>query len=471
MVNPAFLAEPEFPYGSPQYTIKEHTMYDFTGNVWNLPPADCAALVEYLQKMEKMKTIGDIRAFHTSLTAIPGFAFISELVPPPGETPFNQYHAMMIQLHAKGLQHYKDRYPGRPEPEHRDYAHIPRRQAGGPDSSPFRFLEAAAALNSPGEYAAFFQGNNRIPSEIIENTPENWADLFNRADNQGIAVNAAIPRPDDVALQGMNRIHEAYASLKNNLSGDFHAHEFSRPEAPSEARPVAPFPEKPAVPEAGENPPPSPGGPDQRKREIFVQNAYVPETEIPGFAELAGDAFVSYDGYQFARTENANQTIIIQKAGREAAVSAALYNSLITNTLSFLNEKHLTPEITEKYEQAVGADMHKTRTNTAANYWHNYRVLCREQASNPADAMEIAKSIIREMPYAEQEKFKEHIKVYAKTSRPPETYNQRIINFYHAAVKNMPIDASIFTRNSLPGITRTVDVIEKKALLSTQPSE
>jgi hypothetical protein len=232
----------------------------------------------------------------------------------------------------------------------------------------------------------------------------------------------------------------------------------------STVEPPAPSPGERDAPDASHNPQPDSikAKAIRRKAEIFMQNAYVPGTEVPQFAELAGNTLASYEGFRFARTENANQTIILKKEGKEAAVSSTLYNQIITNTMSLLNERQITPEIIEKYEQAVGADMNKTRINTAANYWHNYRILCREQASNPSEAMEIAKSIIREMPYEEQEKFKAHIKSYEKTSRPPETYNQRILDFYHENVKDMPIDKSIFARNSIPSVNRTVDVIEKK---------
>jgi proteasome lid subunit RPN8/RPN11 len=207
---------------------------------------------------------------------------------------------------------------------------------------------------------------------------------------------------------------------------------------------------------------PAPEGPERRKREIFVQNAYVPGTEVPKFAGFTGNTFVSYEGFRFARTENANQIIILRKAGRETAVSAALYNSILANTLPLIREKHITPEIIEKYEKAINADTHKTRANTTANYWHNFRVLSRGHASTPAETMEIAKSIIRQMPCEEQEKFKAHIKLYEHTSQPPETYNARILTFFQKHLQTMPADISIPSRNSIPGMNRHVDVAERK---------
>jgi proteasome lid subunit RPN8/RPN11 len=486
LINPAFLAEPEAPYGAPQYTFKELPMYDFTGNVSALSRPLYSALIEYLEKMNGMQNIEDIRKFHGSLTSIPEFAFINEYVPPPGDRPFDQYQAMAAQLHTKGFRHYRNLYHEYPPPEHLDYSRAPQPQAEGPGSSPARFLEAARNLADPGDYAffnqqynhfpegsikavssrhiAFFQGNNKIP-DITDNTPENWAKLFNRANNFGVAVNNIIPHPVDVAEQGdhgMELIHDAFTALKNNMSRDFHAREFSRHETLAETQAPYPFPGKPSAPAAAKSPQPASMRAEQRKLDIFVQNAYVPGTEVPEFTEMAGGVFIPHKGYRFARTENANQSIILQKEGRETAVSSTLYNHLITNTASFLNEKHITPEITERYEQAIGADRDKTRVNIASNFWHNYRVLCREQASNPQEAMEIAKSIIREMPCEEQEKFKAQIKSYEKTSRPPETYNQRILKFYEENVKDLPVDHSIFARNSIPSINRTVDVIEKR---------
>jgi proteasome lid subunit RPN8/RPN11 len=479
IMDPLFLAEPQAPYGTSLKKNKEQIMYDFSGNVSALPPSGYSAVIEYLEKLGKMKNMEEIKRFYGPLVSNPDFTFINEYIPPPGDRPFAQYHAMIAQLHAKGLQHFRGLYPDRPEPGHLDYSQYPIPHAEGPSASPHAFMESAQSIRNPQEYEsfynryyqfvegsikalsprqiAFFQGNNKIPSAILENTPENWTKLFNRANNLNIAVNNIIPHPKD--LYDVSMLHEAFTTLNNNMSKEYHTHDFSRRETLAE--PQVPYPQA-SSPDTAKPPAAAAQGALFRKHQIFVQHAYVPGTEVPHFGEFSGDHFLSYEGYQFARTENANQTIILQKNGKETSVSSTLYNQIITNTKDFLTEKEITPDIVEKYEQTIGADRDKTRNNTAANYWHNFRVLCREQASTPAEAMEIAKSIVKEMPCEEQEKFKSHIKSYAKTSRPPETYNQHILRFYEENVKDLPINESIFTRDSIPSVNRTVEITEKR---------
>jgi adenine/guanine phosphoribosyltransferase-like PRPP-binding protein len=166
-----------------------------------------------------------------------------------------------------------------------------------------------------------------------------------------------------------------------------------------------------------------------------------PEAPVPPFVIIAGNTAVSYENCRFLRTEHDGQAIILQKNGRPAAVSAILYNQIISNASS-LKEKKLSPETIEKYARAVNADSVKTRRNTAANYWYNYRILCRTHASNPDEAMKVAKAIIRKMPRTEQEKLKSHITSYAKTSWPPESYNQRILRFFKENVKSLHVNRS-----------------------------
>jgi hypothetical protein len=97
-------------------------------------------------------------------------------------------------------------------------------------------------------------------------------------------------------------------------------------------------------------------------------------------------------------------------------------------------------------------DADERRPNRAADFWHNYKILCRQQASNPQEAMEVARSIVRQMPKGEQAKLRRSIKAYEAAAKPlvpnpllkafvkpRETYNQRILNFYEENVRDLPI--------------------------------
>jgi hypothetical protein len=133
-----------------------------------------------------------------------------------------------------------------------------------------------------------------------------------------------------------------------------------------------------------------------------------------------------------------------------------------------------TPEVLRLYDQMIAKDAEETRPNTAANFWHNYRILCRQQASNPQEAMEVAKAIVGQMPKREQEKFRRNIKAYEKTTRQlvnnpllrpfvrcQETYNQRILNYYEENVKDLPIkDTTVNGGNALAAIRHGVTSVD-----------
>jgi hypothetical protein len=122
----------------------------------------------------------------------------------------------------------------------------------------------------------------------------------------------------------------------------------------------------------------------------------------------------------------------------------------------------------------IAADAEETRSNTAANFWHNYKILCRRQASNPREAMEVAKAVVRRMPLREQEQFKRNIKAWEKATRKPaanpllrpfvkpqETYNQRILNYYEENVKDLPIkDTTVNGGGALAAIRHGITSID-----------
>jgi hypothetical protein len=84
--------------------------------------------------------------------------------------------------------------------------------------------------------------------------------------------------------------------------------------------------------------------------------------------------------------------------------------------------------------------------------------------------MEVAKAIVGQMPFREQEKLKRNIKAYEKATRkltanpllrpfvkPQETYNQRILNYYEENVKDLPItDTSVNGQGALTVIRQGV---------------
>jgi hypothetical protein len=125
---------------------------------------------------------------------------------------------------------------------------------------------------------------------------------------------------------------------------------------------------------------------------------------------------------------------------------------MIDNAKRAVNREEPQREVITRFETMMEKDADERRSNTAANFWHNYKILCREQASNPQEAMEVARAIVRQMPKREQGKLRHSIKAYEATTKPlvsnpllkafvkpRETYNQRILTFYEENVRDLPI--------------------------------
>jgi hypothetical protein len=86
------------------------------------------------------------------------------------------------------------------------------------------------------------------------------------------------------------------------------------------------------------------------------------------------------------------------------AVSNTLYTEMIANAKRTVNREEPQRETVARFETMMEKDADERRPNTTANFWHNYKILCRQQASNPQEAMEVARAIIRQMPRREQVK-------------------------------------------------------------------
>jgi hypothetical protein len=148
------------------------------------------------------------------------------------------------------------------------------------------------------------------------------------------------------------------------------------------------------------------------------------------------------EGYSFLKTEDSGHTVCLSKKDehgvpKTARISRTHYDFIVEAANAPAASKELTPEIIQKFEQTVSADVDKTRPNTAANFWHNYRVLARREALNPQDAMATARRIYSEMPPDEKDKFAASLTAYEKSRGEP--YNDRIRNYYDKAVKDIPL--------------------------------
>jgi hypothetical protein len=197
----------------------------------------------------------------------------------------------------------------------------------------------------------------------------------------------------------------------------------------------------------------------------FLDHPFTPGVQVPPFALQDDKGISSYSACSFLSRNHSTVTLRNKTQETPLLIPAALYDKIIANAASVISR------LQDRNNHSPNALLTKVfslpdekRPNSAVNFWHNFRILCREQANNPIDAMDIARSIVKQMPPAEKLKFRRQITLYQNTTRrltsnpllapfikPQETFNQRILNYYQENVRDLPIknrspyDASSFS--------------------------
>jgi hypothetical protein len=320
-----------------------------------------------------------------------------------------------------------------------------------PAPTPLRFLQDASQLASPAEYLALYDRRHgegfpaarvrmvspdtvalfitgqKLPAALAPYNPGNFAGLYKLAVHNGFVplldkTQPVIPSPREVDSKGAGIINERLQTLNALLSGPAHERRLSGITAGQPAAPQAP--------------------PDPAQLFVnFINNPFAPGVPVPPFGVTKQGTLSLMEGYSFLKTEDSGHTVCLSKPGEDglpgiAKISKTQYD-FIADAANAPAAGEVTPEILQKYEQTVNADINKTRPNTAAHFWHNYRVLSREEALNPQDAMATARRILYEMSFAEREKCTASMAAYEK--QRGETYNDRIMNYYERAVKDIPL--------------------------------
>ena len=106
-------------------------------------------------------------------------------------------------------------------------------------------------------------------------------------------------------------------------------------------------------------------------------------------------------------------------------------------------------KVKEKMIMAQYKDFFEARSNCANNFRHNLSVFCRKEANSPLDALQIAGSIIKQMPKEEQHKTKELLNLLKKDGQ---TINEVLIETYHDAVKDSPLNEEYLKRGRYENI-------------------
>ena len=89
-------------------------------------------------------------------------------------------------------------------------------------------------------------------------------------------------------------------------------------------------------------------------------------------------------------------------------------------------------------------DFFEPRKNCANNFRHNLSVFCRKEANSPLDALKVANSLISQMSKEEKRKTKDLLNLLRKDGQ---TVNEVIIDTYHEAVKEVPLNEEYLNNN------------------------
>jgi hypothetical protein len=422
------------------------------------------ALVEFLDQCSTKTNDVLMRDYAREITGIREFKFLENFLPPYDNGSWDSYKEKLREAHRRELYSYAGRFPD--EPYHESTS-LPCLFEEGDRvmRTPLEFLTSCSGIEDSGMYrevygdeAPFPQGSIKavspqrialfhegaaLPLILLDNTPENWAKLYTQANDNGINVNGIIPAPDEIENLGTGMLRASEDRLQNAMSKEWQEEEFRKD--CDLARSMAGKADDRYLTRTEEA---------QRK---FVQFPYIPGVEVPPFALEEEGKLTPYSGFVFDKMGEDGKSVMLAKRRvgepeEQVAVSNKLYAEMIANAKRAANREEPQRETITRFEKMMEQDADERRSNTAANFWHNYKILCRQQASNPQEAMEVARSIVRQMPKGEQSKLRRSIKAYESATKPlvsnpllkafikpRETYNQRILNFYEENVRDLPI--------------------------------
>ena len=420
-------------------------------------------LIEYCGKIQSADSFNTFNKLHGDFLAIPQFAFLKDHIPPVKQDDWGDYQWTVNTIKRREAEDYQKKYGIRDKPA---YRHI--RDASGDQLrilTPHQFIKAALKCENPDEYEQLYNANTAnyrktgirpftpklvglfnegadVPVYYLPNTPENLARLYRFADKGLCDVHSSIPAPEDIRANGLAYLHEIDRQMEENKSPEFHQKDIGVNRQPE--------PEKEK--EAGN---------EERLIKSFAANAFVTGMLVPPFVMTVNGKFNDFSGFRFEQVKDLG-TVALSKGGRKILIDSSFYNRIIENTKIVAGAPAVTPEVIARYEKAAELDREKMRPNTASNFWHNYRVMCRQNASNLSDAMKIANEIASKMPPYEQMHFKREIKEYNRLTGSKDAYNGRLVDFYNENVKDLPVTHSIFSKESPQLVSGNYyDVIQK----------
>jgi hypothetical protein len=207
------------------------------------------ALVEFLGRCAVQADNDYLNDYVREITAVREFKFLEDFFPPCTDTSWSLYKEKLEEAHARELRSYTERFPD--EPYHGfTYMLFLLEAENSVTRTPLDFLSSCAFIEDSGTYrdvygdkAPFPQGSVRavspqkialfhegaaLPLFLLDNTPENWANLYTKANNSGINVNGMIPTPEDVENRGTSILRASEDRLRNAMSEEWQEEKFRK---------------------------------------------------------------------------------------------------------------------------------------------------------------------------------------------------------------------------------------------------
>jgi len=418
-------------------------------------------LIEYCEKIKGMDNKNEYEETHQKFIKIPQFEFLKDKIPPVQED-WNDFRQTINKILSGEAEDYRKAYGDQETPAFERFTKNTNHEL-----TPSEFIKTALKLQTVEEYGRFYnehighikKGTIRqftndllglynegadVPHITVSNNAKGWAVLYKAADSLRCDVNNMIPTPEDIRINGLDYLHETEIKMGQNMSVEYQENEIGSP----------------GIKARKEN------EKEEAKLDTFAINAMVMGTLVPPFVMKIEDKFVDFTGFRFEKMKDMGTVVLMKKnhdgTDKKILIDSSFYNSIIENTKIIANAPAVTPEVIAKYEQAAYLDRDKLRENASANFWHNYRVMCRQNATNESDAMKIANEILSKMPTVERLFMEKQMKAYNKAAGTGKAYNQRLLDYYNENVKDLPVTRSIFSKESPQLVSDSYhDIVQK----------
>ena len=209
----------------------------------------------------------------------------------------------------------------------------------------------------------------------------------------------------------------------------------------------------------------------QEAHQFFIEHAYESGTPVPtlGLRNYQTGHVTPVQGYEFARTEDGGQTVVLSKMNAENErvffrISDSSYKEAMANSRIIAKAPELTKEVIQRYYKATELDEGNQRENTAENFWHNYKAGVVAECNNKQEAMQFALNLIKRMSGEERQKFFVMAKKYESIKDENGknlSYDKRILDYYEEATRGMTIKSKSIFRNYKDSNLNVLDAIKR----------